>query len=187
MPKGIREEQEETFEVVFNTVHKTAKKLRLALEDQQDHAQTLLLKWWQQNLDLTAVDNLPAYTKRALDRLAIDLERKEQRRRTVTLRPEYNGEESHNAEVQQALQRYLETLQQDEENALRDAMWSEFEQMKFRNQKIMEAARLRYKEGLSIDEIAKLLGRSDETIRAYVGRVCDHLRRTLKVALESSG
>jgi RNA polymerase sigma-70 factor (ECF subfamily) len=154
------------YRVLFHLGYQISKDRELT----KDVIQTLFLEFWDKRERLVGVENWEAYLRRSMHRKMIEVLKKEAR--------QYKTQSHIEDEFQPSYEAILIKVQSEEkakerlENAINDLPEAQ-----------REAIDLRFKEGLSYDEIATLTGKTKQTIYNQIFSAIQKLKDTLTFIL----
>ena len=155
---AIPDEFDRVFQAYHGLVFRTAYRITGNAADAEDISQTVFLRVFRRGEHRAVLENEESYLRRAAINAALDVLRSRQANRTVEL-PDLSAEPEHNdsRELRQALGRALARLKP----------------------RPAEIFALRFLEGFSNPEIARMLGLSQVLVAVIVHRTRQQLRKEL--------
>jgi len=158
VPSEVPSEFERVFRAHHGLVFRTAYRITGNAADAEDVSQTVFLRLCRRAGDADALENEEGYLRRAAINAALDVMRSRQTNRTVEL-PDLPAEPAH-----------------DDPRELRQALGRALAQLKPRPAEIFA---LRFLEGFSNPQIARMLGISQVLVAVIVHRTRQQLRKEL--------
>jgi RNA polymerase sigma-70 factor, ECF subfamily len=155
---GIPGEFERVFRAHHGLVFRTAYRITGNAADAEDVSQTVFLRLFRRGTGADALENEESYLRRAAINAALDVIRSRQADRTVEL-PDLPAEPGH-----------------DDSRELRQALGRALSQLKPQSAEIFA---LRFLEGFSNPQIARMLGISQVLVAVIVHRTRQQLRKEL--------
>lgn len=165
VPSEVPSEFERVFRAHHGLVFRTAYRITGNAADAEDVSQTVFLRLFRRAGGADALDNEEGYLRRAAINAALDVIRSRQTDRTVEL-PDLPAEPAH-----------------DDPRELRQALGRALAQLKPRPAEIFA---LRFLEGFSNPQIARMLGISQVLVAVIVHRTRQQLRKELGAYRSSS-